>query len=227
METVKIMEGEHIPVVNVQKECEIKLANVKEKIRLTISVSNVGLAAAHDVEITDTIPEGLEIVGVTGEASKVKTIGPQGTYVHSYEVTSEIARRYVLPEATVKYYRKGGLFKGRSYYERSSGKTSISFVNANIEHVPLEIGFKTTFNNPSQMDVYVSRTVEIVNKKGKIVESIKNKVATVKPNMKQILRDEWTVPTDITRGRYKARAIIEYEAEGEKRKIIKETRFPV
>lgn len=221
------MGGEDIPVINVKKEVDKKLANVKEKIRVTISVSNVGHAAAHDVEIRDSIPEGLQTVGVTGGVSKVKMIGPQGTYVHSYDVTSVKARRYVLPEATVKYYRKGGLFKGKSHYARSSGKPSVSFVNAKIDHVPLEIGFKTTFDNPSQMVISVSRTLEIVNKKGKVVERIKKKAVTVKPNTKQVLRDEWTVPKDVARGRYKARAIIEYEAEGEKREIIKETRFPV
>ena len=221
------MGGEDIPVINVKKEVDKKLANVKEEIRVTISVSNVGRAADHDVEIRDSIPKGLKTVGVTGEVLKVKTIGPQGTYVHSYDVTSEKARRYVLPEATVKYYRKGGLFKGKTHYAKSSGKPSISFVNAKIDHIPLEIGFKTTFDNPSQRGISVSRTVEIVDKKGKVVESIKKDAVTVKPDTKKVLRDEWAVPKDVARGRYKARAIIEYEAEGEKRKIIKETRFPV
>ena len=227
METVKIMSGEDIPVINVKKEVDKKLANVKEEVRVTISVSNVGRAAAHEVEIRDSIPEGLKTVGVTGEALKVKTIGPQGTYAHSYEVTSEKARRFVLPEARVKYYRKGGLFKGKGHYAKSSGKPSISFVNAKIDHIPLEIGFKTTFNNPSQMDVSVSRTVEIVNKKGKVVESINKEAVTVKPNTKKVLRDRWFVPKDAARGRYKARARIEYEAGGKKREIKKETSFLV
>lgn len=221
------MGGGDIPVINVKKEVDKRLANVKEGIRVTISVSNVGRASAHDVEIKDSIPEGLKTVGVTGEALKVKTIGPQGTYVHSYEVTSDKARRYSLPQATVKYYRKGGLFKGKSHYAKSSGRPSVSFVNAKIHHIPLEIGFKTTFDNPSRMGISVSRRVEIVNKRGKVVESIKEEAVTVKPNTKQVLRDEWAVPNDVARGRYKARAIIEYEAKGEKRKIIRETSFPV
>ena len=57
METVKIMSGEGVSVVNVEKEVDRKLANVKEEVWVTISVSNVGRAAAHDVEIRGSIPE--------------------------------------------------------------------------------------------------------------------------------------------------------------------------
>lgn len=221
------MGGEDIPVIKVKKEIDNRLANVNQDVQVTISVSNAGRAAAHDVEIKDSIPEGLKSVGVAGEALKVKTIGPKGTYVHSYKVTSNKARRYSLPQATVKYYRKGGLFKGKSHYAKSSGRPSVSFVNAKIDHIPLEICFKTTFDNPSRMGISVSRRVEIVNKKGKVVESIKKEAVRVKPNTKQVLRDKWAVPGGVARGRFKARAIIEYEAKGEKRKIIRETSFPL
>ncbi len=224
---MKVVGDEDVPVINVKKEVDNKLASVNEKIRVTISVSNFGRAPVHDVEIRDSIPEGLKKVGVSEEVTKVKKIGPQATYVHSYDVTSEKARRYVLPEVTVKYHRRSGLFKGKTYYAKSSGKPPISFINAKIDQIPLEIGFKTSFSNPSKMGITLSRTVEITNKKGKIVDVIKRKAVTVKPNSKQVLSDEWAVPKAISRGRYKVRAIIEYEAKGEKRRIVKQKSFPV
>ena len=115
------------PLIKVKKEIDKGLANARQKVRVTISVNNVGNAPAYDVEIEDLLPKGLELVSSVETFTKVNVIEPQGSYIRSFDVTSKTARRYRLPPTTVAYYKKKGLFRGKSYHAKSTGNPSISF----------------------------------------------------------------------------------------------------
>ena len=215
------------PLIKVKKEIDKGLANARQKVRVTISVNNVGNAPAYDVEIEDLLPKGLELVSSVETFTKVNVIEPQGSYIRSFDVTSKTARRYRLPPTTVAYYKKKGLFRGKSYHAKSTGNPSISFLKSEITSFPKVITFLTTFNNTSRKRLRISGTVHVNNKRGETVKILKHEPVNVKPDEKHVLKDTWTVPEDIERGTYRALSIVVYETKSEKKEIRTEKKLVI